>query len=213
MELDDIVMHWTYCYHVTFETNLASICQSHILCPAQSLLKQANRHDFLRRRRARNLLLRVEGRDILIRNQYPLAPESLDLGATGTLEEYVECLNSYVYFWPGTASGPVDDGIRMFYRTNGTPSVVIRIPTCALINANQASSVYVSTCNTGAAWTAQGLRSRRSPEVFQPFDEFSERPANIQEICFAGRVCLPEQTGYSISLSGPWRTLCGQSRH
>lgn len=100
---------------------------------------------------------RIEGQRILIRNQLPLDPYSLDLGATVTLEEYVACLNSFVYFWPGTALGPRENGVRMFERTNGAVSVVIRVSTRSLIDVNRDSLTYVATCNTGAAWTEQGL--------------------------------------------------------
>jgi hypothetical protein len=196
---------WTHSYHVTSAANLVSIRQSRVLLPTQTLLKQAKRHYFLRRRRTRDVLLRIEGQQILIRNQVPLDPYSLDLGATGTLPEYVACLNSFVYFWPGTALGPREDGVRMFERTNGTLSIVIRMPTRSLIDTNPASPTYVATCNTGVAWTEQGTRSRRGPDVFQPVETFSEQPSSIHEICFGGDVRLPEDAEYGTNPAGPWR--------
>lgn len=147
---------------------------------------------------------RIEGQRILIRNQLPLDPYSIDLGATVTLAEYVAYLNSFVYFWPGTALGPRENGVRMFERTNGAVSVVIRVSTRSLIDVNRDSLTYVATCNTGAAWTEQGKRSRRGPEVFQSIERFSEQPASIHEICFAGEVRLPEDVEYGTNPEGRW---------
>jgi hypothetical protein len=207
MNLEELFIIWTHSYHVTAAANLVSIRQSRVLWPTHTLLKRAKRHYFLRRRRSRDILLRIEGQQILIRNQAPLDPGSLDLGATGTLEKYVAWLNSYVYFWPGTALGPREDGMRMFERTTGTRSIVIRVPTRSLIAANRASPACVATCNTGVAWTEQGIRSRRGPEVFQPIAKFSEQPASIHEICFGGDVRLPESAEYGTNPTGPWHTF------
>lgn len=207
MKLEQILTLWTYCYHVTSESNLESIQQSRVLSPAETLLKGAKMHHFLRLRRTGDLLLRIEANDVLVRNQCPLDPDSLDLGTTGTLEEYVECLNSHVYFWPGTASGPIEDGVRMFERTDRTSSVVMRVLTASLLDANSTLPIYVSTCNTGVAWKERGNRSRRGPEVFQTVEAFSAQPDNVHEICFANNVCLPQNTEYGTSPNGPWRAL------
>jgi hypothetical protein len=207
MNLEELCIIWTHSYHVTSAANLVSIRQSRVLWPTHTLLKRAKKHYFLRRRRTRDIPLRVEGQQILIRNQSPLDPSSLDLGATGTLEEYVASLNSYVYFWPGTALGPREDGVRMFERTNGKRSIVIRVPTRSLLEANRASPTCVATCNTGVAWTEQGRRSRRGPEVFQPVEKFSEQPASIHEICFGNDVRLPESAEYGTNPAGPWHAF------
>lgn len=196
---------WTHSYHVTSDANLVSIRQSRVLWPTQTLLKRAKHPYFLRRRRTRDVLLQIEGQQVLIRNQVPLDPNSLYLRATVTLAEYVACLNSFVYFWPGTTLGPREDGVRMFERTNGTVSIVIRVPTRSLIDTNRDSPTYVATCNTGVAWIDQGPRSQRGPEVFQTVGSFSEPPASIHEICFGGEVRLPTDAEYGENPEGPWR--------
>jgi hypothetical protein len=208
MELEQIWAVWTHCYHITSADNAISIRRSRLLQPAQTLLIQAKREDLLNRRRTEDVLLRMEGgQHVLIRNQCPLDPDSLDLGPTGTLAGYVACLNSHVYVWPGTASGPIDDGVRMVENSSCVRSIIVKVPTRSLFHANRTVSAYVSTCNTGVAWTERGIKSRRGPEVFQPIMEFSEDPLRIREICFAGNVSLSGDTEYSGSPVGPWRTL------
>lgn len=207
MNLEQISAIWTHSYHVTSVANLVPIRQSRTLLPTQTLLDRAKRHYFLRRRRTRDVLIRVDGHQILIRNQIPLDPKSLDLGATGTLKDYVACLNSYVYFWPGTALGPNEDGVRMFERTNGKHSIMIRVLTRSLIDRNRASPMFVATCNTGVAWTVQGIKSRRGPEVFKAIDVFLEQPTSIHEICFGGNVRLPDGAEYGITPTGPWQAF------
>src|ERR1035438_4994956 len=207
MKLERLCAVWSHSYHVTSGANLASIRKSRVLWPAGTLLERANRPHFVRRRRTEDLLLRVEALQVLIRNQIPLDPSSLDLGSTCTLEEYVVCLNSYVFFWPGTAIGPSNDGVRMFERTDGTRAIVIRVPTRSLIEANLAAPKYVATCNTGVTWTERGIKARRGPEVFQCLDEFSEQPAHIHEICFKGEIRLPDSAELGSSPTGPWSAL------
>jgi hypothetical protein len=207
MNLEQVFNTWTHSYHVTSVANFAPLRHSRVLWPTRTLLERAKRHYFLRRRRTRDVLIRIDGHQVLIRNQIPLDPRSLDLGPTGTLKEYVACLNSYVYFWPGTALGPNKDGVRMFERTNGTHSIIIRVLTRSLVDTNRASPLFLATCNTGVAWTKQGIKSQRGPEVFKAVDVFLEQPTRIHEICFESNVRLPDCTEYGVTLTGPWQAF------
>jgi hypothetical protein len=202
-----IIARWTHCYHVTAALNLRSIRRSRILLPAETLFRSLDRRDLLSRRRTRDVRLRLQGQEILVRNQAPLDPESIDLGSTETFEDYVACLNAHVFFWPGTASGPTPDGTRMFLRTEGVTSAMIRVPSRSLLEVNEGSLVHVSTCNTGASWVVAGKKSRRGVDVFQRTECFSESPARIAEISFRGSVSLPDDSECSTGFRGPWRPL------
>ena len=144
---------------------------------------------------------------MVVRNQCALDPSSLDLDSGATVDEYVACLNARVYFWPGTVSGPVDDGLRMLDHVGSARSQMIQVPSRSLICANAEVEVSVSTCNSGAAWVEGGQKSRRGPQVFQPAEGFAGRVSDIAEISFAGPVCLPKETRYARSPAGPWRRL------
>jgi O-acetyl-ADP-ribose deacetylase (regulator of RNase III) len=197
---------WPYCYHVTSGTNLNSIYRVRTLFPAATIFKEAGQHGICRERRTEDIVLRLDGHDVLIRNQSALSPEALDLAPGELLEDYVSCLNSRVFFWPGTASGPVDDGVRMCHRA-AAGSIILRVPTRSLVSANPAAEVYISTCNTGAAWLDNGRKSRRGREVFELVNGFSGNPASIQEISFVTDIRLPTDTTNSASVTGPWHAL------
>jgi hypothetical protein len=207
VELGQIVAVWTHCYHVTYDANLVSIRHRRAILPADDLLRAARKLQLLRRRRTRDEVLRVEGQEIIVRNQRPLDPAGLDLEPDGTMADYVACLNSHAYFWPGTASGPIDEGVHMFNHAGGRPSIVIRVRSRSLIQANTTAAVYVSTCNTGATRAERGEKHRRGAHVFEPFEGFSEPAARIVEISFSGVVCLPTDTRYASGPTGPWRYL------
>lgn len=206
MDLERIIAVWSHCYHVTFEKNLASIRQWHALLPAQVLFEAAAAGELCGGRRSCDIVLRIRGEQVVVRNQRALDPASLDLGPDGTLGEYVACLNSRTYFWPGTLAGPRDDGLTMLGRP-GPASVMLRIPSRSLIGANPASRLYVSKCNTGAARMEDGLKSRRGPDVFELCERFCGRGSDIVEISFPGAVDLPSDTTYAGGPGGPWRPL------
>ena len=207
MDLQSISAVWSHVFHVTAAANVPSIRRSRVLWPAKTLLEMADRPELVRQRRTENLSVEIESHEVLLRNQIPLNPDLLDLGNAHTLEEYVMCLNSYVFFWPGNADGPRDDALRMFERTNALGAVSLRVPTHSLLERIGALATYVTTCNTGVTWTEQGTKARRGPEVFQNLETFSTNPSLIQEICFQSEVFLPSNTEWSCAPGGPWTAL------
>lgn len=207
VKLETIIAHWTYCYHVTAVVNLQSLRRSPILLPAATLFRRMDRSDLLNVRRTHDVGLRLQGQEILVRNQAPLDPDSIDVGSTETLEDYVTCLNAHVFFWPGTASGPTLDGVRMLQRTAGVTSAIIRVPSRSLLEANDRSLIDVSTCNTGASWVVEGKKSRRGLGVFQRAECFADLPSRIAEISFRGPVSLPADSEWSIDFGRQWHSL------
>ena len=207
VNLEAIIGHWTHCYHVTAVVNLQSLRRSATLLPAATLFRTTDRSDLLSLRRTHDVRLRVQGHEILVRNQAPLDPDSVEVGATETLEDYVTCLNAHVFFWPGTASGPTPDGVRMFQRTTGVTSAIVRVPSRSLLEANESSLIDVSTCNTGASWVVDGKKSQRGLDVFQHAECFTDSPARIAEISFRGPVSLPDDSECSTGLGRPWHSL------
>jgi hypothetical protein len=197
---------WPYCYHVTSGTNLNSIYRARTLLPAATIIREAGQHSIGKERRTEDIILRLKGYDVLVRNQNPLNPEALDLAPGELLEDYVSCLNSRVFFWPGTTSGPVDDGVRMCNQA-AAGSIILRVPCRSLVSANPSADVYISRCNTGAAWLDKGQKSRRGRAVFERINTFSGNPASIQEISFVDDIQLPSDTMKAASVAGPWDAL------
>lgn len=150
MTVSDFVRQWPYCYHITFAVNLVLIQASRCLYSAEALLSAAGEvrgHH----RRLTDKLIQVRGQSVALRNQYALNPQALNLPCDCSLEDYIAFLNERIYFWPGTSIGPVADGIRMLAADGSTmTSVVIRVQSSSLIEANAYATMYVATCNTGA---------------------------------------------------------------
>jgi hypothetical protein len=211
VNLEPIITHWTHCYHVTAVVNLRGIRRSRVLFPAATLFRSTDQSDLLSCRRTRDLQLRFQNQEILVRNQTPLDPDHIDLGSTETFEEYVACLNTYVFFWPGTASGPTLDGARMFRQTVGVKSALTRVPTRSLFEVNEHSIIHLSTCNTGASWLQEGKKSQRGIGVFQRAESFAEPPERIEEIMFRGSVNLPDDSECSTGIGQRWCLLFRQT--
>jgi hypothetical protein len=210
VNLKSVVDHWTYCYHVTAAINLTGIRISRVLFPAATLFCKMGRYDLLSLRRKHDFQLRFQNNEILVRNQTSLDPDHIDFGWTETIEQYIACLNTHVFFWPGVASGPTLDGDRMFRRT-GVKSVMIRVSTRSLLDTNGNSMVYLSSCNTGASWIGKdGKKSQRGIDVFQRAEAFSEPLEKIEEVLFRGPVYLPDDSECSISIGPRWFSLFTQ---
>jgi hypothetical protein len=207
MSLDAIITRWTHCYHVTAVVNLESLRLSATLLPAATLFQLSDRRDLLNCRRTRDVGLRLQDQEVLVRNQIPLDPDSIDLDLTETLGGYVAFLNAHVFFWPGTALGPTQDGMRMFRRTSGLNSAMIRVASRSLLEANDGARVRLSTCNTGASWIVNEVKSQRGPSVFQLVERFAEPPSKIEEISFLGSVHLPKDSEYCTSFDLLWQSL------
>ena len=207
MKTDDLCVYWSHLYHITAEINLHSIRKAQMLWPTRALLAQANLPEYVRKRRTEDIVLHFQHWPILLRNQIPLDPNSIALGSGCTLEEYIACLNSYIFFWPGTADRATADAVRMFERTNATRAIAIRVPTRSLVEANASLPVYVTSCNTGLTWTEQGIKAPQGPNVFKLLKSFPDEPGRIHEICFKSRICLSDNAQIAISPSGPWNSF------
>jgi hypothetical protein len=210
MDMERFFEIWPYCYHVTSETNLPSLRHSRILSPAEVLFRKAGQNDLIRQRRLVDVLISIDGKDVRVRNQSPLDPEAIDLGGWGFLEDYIRWLNGRVFFWPGTEFGPVEEGTRMFHRSEGH-SIFLRIPTRSLMLANRTSEAYVSTCNTGVARLIEGQKSRRGPWEFYSAIGFLGSPTQIVEVSFVDSVFLTSDTVYAMRLGGLWMNLFSSS--
>jgi hypothetical protein len=206
MQVVDVSRYWPHCYHVTFLRNLASIRVCQTLLPADLLFAEAGRLELSTRRREKDVLLRIAGKDVMVRNQRALNPDTLDLGPGETLPQYVQYLNSRTYFSPGQEMIPTDSVLSLFERTL-LPSVVMQIPTWSLLRMNDPRIVTISKCNSGASWLDGGKRSRRSLSSFVAPVSFVGAAAEIVEVSIEGPAQLPGDTRYSLRPRGPWLRL------
>jgi hypothetical protein len=111
MNVESIIARWTHCYHVAAVINLPSVRRCGALLPAATLFRLSDRGDLLNCRRINNMRLQLQGLEVLVRNQIPLDPNSIDVGLTETFEAYVACLNERVFFWPGGSYAGRDEDV------------------------------------------------------------------------------------------------------
>ena len=125
-----------FLYHLTASQNLAHIRQTRLLRPAAVLMKQAGRTELLRQRRPTHEPIQIGKWKIVLRDQSPLHRGNLKLLEGTDFEDFIESLNSRVFFWPGRVSGPTDYGVRHFERYQNEHPAILRVRFQSLIEAN-----------------------------------------------------------------------------
>jgi hypothetical protein len=181
-----------FAYHLTARANLPSIERARRLDPAAAIFARANRQDLLRTRRRGMTSVAVGHEKIIIRDQDPLHPGNCALTDGFSFEDLVELLNSFVYFWPGTAEGPNDYGRRHLARyAKIEDAAVLRIPTASLLAANPTLTPHASAYNSGSPRCSGGRKSPRGPDTFLPFANFPHTPGKVIELTFKAPVSLP----------------------
>lgn len=152
--------------------------------------------------------IQLHNHTVVLRNQRALHPNAVELPTNCSLKEYVGFLNERVFFWPGTSSGPIAEGIRLLAGHPATlPAVVIRIETKSLIETNEASVFQVATCNTGAAWLDGSKKSRRSFDLCCALASYTADPGAIIEISLPGSAILPGSAEYSVGGLDRWTAV------
>jgi hypothetical protein len=196
-----------YLYHLTDSSNISRMARTGCIAPAIVLFERAARPDFLRRKRDTHERIRI-GRDVIvIRDQAPLHKGNLSLPAGYTFEEFVESLNSRVFFWPGTAPSPISYGIRHFERYKNENPAILRLTFASLLLANTLANATFCRYNSGSPRCSYGARSPRGPQTFVPAAEFEGTPSQVVEVTFASELALPADTEVGSHPSGPWRPL------
>jgi hypothetical protein len=112
-----------------------------------------------------------------------------------------------VFFWPGTADGPIAYGVRHFGRYAPEQPAILRIPTGSLIAANPDIELRFSRCNSGSPRWSRGIPGKRGDNTFQSSDAFSLGPTRVVEVTVRGSVVLPQDTSRGPHPAGPWTPL------
>lgn len=205
--LSDFIALRPFAFHLTARANHPVLVRARRLDTAAAILAQASRLDLLTQRRPDAVTLSVDGRDVLLRDQSPLHRGNIHFDDGWTLETLVEDLNHRVFFWPGTAAGPIDYGLRHFERYEGERPMVLRITTADLVASNSALEPQFCAFNSGAPRTTNGAKSPRGPRTFLPAERFERRASQVIELTFRGSVSLPDSTEWADSYTSPWQPL------
>jgi hypothetical protein len=131
-----------------------------------------------------------------VRDQDPLREGNCGLPAGFEFEDLIGLLNEHVFFWPGTAEGPIPAGRNHFGRyAEEVGAHVLRVRTSSMFAANPRP--LFCRYNSGAPRCNPRVgRSPRGRDTFVSAELFNGGPSNVVECVFRGAVSLPEDVEY-----------------
>lgn len=196
-----------YLFHLTSSRNLDRLGRTMRMDCAAQLLVDAGRPEVVRSKRRHSEMVQVRGDVVHIRDQAPLHAGNTALSGGWLIEDFIQCLNQKVFFWPGTSRGPIAYGIRHYERYREEAPVILRIPTVSMFAANDGHPPLFCRFNSGSPRCSYGQPSPRSPETFQPAVQAAFGAARVVEVVFDFSAVLPGDAEVGLSPSGPWAQL------
>ena len=193
-----------YSYHVTDAENLASLISTARIDTAAEIMRAAGRSDLLRWRRTEAIKLVVNGLNVTLKDQKPLIERTMDL-ESGDFGDFVEFLNSHVFFWPGTSNGPVQSGVRLHGHYESEGPMLLRIPTRDLFEENSDLEPLFCPFNSGAPRQQHGQRVRRGAHLFSDAASFGRTEGQVIELAFRSSIHIPRTAEYLEQ--GAWARL------
>lgn len=177
-------------YHLTATPNAARIRDTGLICPASALYRSAGMTPSIRTRRAKGQWIEFGGERVHIRDQAPLHRGNIMFSGGWKFEDLVAHLNDHVFFWPGTASGPIAYGLRHFQRYAGDDTAVLSFDTRAVFAANLKPGPRFCKYNSGSPRCSKGRGSPRGPDTFLDARAFPHNPSEVIEVTFPSIVSL-----------------------
>jgi hypothetical protein len=190
-------------YHLTAVENLKSIVSAQKLRCANALLKEAGLLQQAVLRREEHLRLRTNEGTMLIRDQKPLVSGAIEFEEGWDLMRFVEYVNQHVFFWPGTAVGPINPGLNHFERYRAECPVILRLAT----QDADPNSLRFSRYNSGAPRCSGGKYSPRGSRTYLAANEFPGTASEVVEVVATGEFALPTNVEMSFDLGLTWKPL------
>jgi hypothetical protein len=194
-------------YHLTDPTNLVVMCEFAQIHPASVLLEQAGQLRLMHTRRKAHPRVRIGERQVVLRDQAPLHSGNIALAEGFGMPDLLASLNSRIFFWPGSETGPIDYGIRHFERYRQEQPVMLRIRFESLLEANPGVQPLLCGYNSGSPRCVAGAKSPRGPDTFLRASDFDGRPSGVVEVTFATSLRIPGDAQYGRQPTGPWSRL------
>lgn len=178
-------------YHLTATANLKGIRSDGVLWPAAHILRAARIPRLIKTKRPDCCDVPFKGRTVNLRDQHPLHAGNTGLLDGWEFSDFVAHLNEHVFFWPGTATGPISYGCRHFSRYLNGDTVVLVFDAAALIEANPKRAPLFCRYNSGSPRCTKGKPSPRGASTFRTVADFNGVPSNVVEVVFRGPVSIP----------------------
>jgi hypothetical protein len=191
IDIEDIIRLRPYLFHLTDSRNADRILRTGTLEPASRIMTMMGREDLLEMKRATHVGVGVGSDVVFLRDQAPLYAGNMKLPADWRFETFVRKLNDRVFFWPGSASGPIAYGVRHFNRYEAEEPAILRIRLASLVEANERIQLEVCRYNSGSPRWSRGIPAPRGPSTFLRLADVSFAASQIVEVTVAGPVRLP----------------------
>ncbi len=203
-ELDQFIRTRPVLYHLTRRSNAERIQRMQRMQTAVEILTLAGRPEWFRQRRRESVVVGVNGDSVHLRDQAPLHKGNVGLHEGWSFEDLVLYLNNHVFFWPGTAKGPIEYGRRHFARYAGEDNAILVFQTSELFTSNVDKGPRFCAFNSGSPRCTDGRKSPRGPATFQSHSETGCTPGRVIEVTFAHEVSL---VGCTIDVRSPHEFL------
>jgi hypothetical protein len=188
--IDQFVECRPYLFHLTARSNALEIVRRRQIESASQLLRRAGRGVLLRQKREDHVAIEIDGHRVQLRDQAPLHAGNIEYAGQWRLPDVIETLNDRIFFWPGTASGPIVYGRRHFerYRIEDVVVIVLAAHDAFRINADAMPSFC--RYNSGSPRCSGGRKSPRGPDTFLSAAEFVGSASQVVEVTFLHRFAL-----------------------
>jgi hypothetical protein len=189
-------------YHCTTPANLPCIKHEMALYSAAKIAP-----DRTRIARDRDTLVIFGSHAVTLRDQCALRRGQMHLDRW-SWEDLLAALNGRVFFWPQEPDRRSRYAGKFVeaYRKKGQSVVILRIPVFALMEANPGNDLYFCKYNSGGPRISAGKKSPRGPDTFRLLHDWHDRPSDVAEVSFVGKVVLPPSTEVSHGSRG-WQLL------
>lgn len=198
-----------FLYHVTARENAGPLADTRVLQPAETLLRWAGRPELVRERRRDDLSVKAGVHRLVLKDQKPLIEANVQLPVGWEFGDLVAYLNRHVFFWPGSADGPIVQGQRLHSHYEADSPLVVRVRTASLLAANPEGIPLFAAFNTGAPRRQRGERVARGPDLFTIAADFPRRAFEVVEVVFRSQVPLPEDA--EVAAESGWVLLGDRS--
>jgi hypothetical protein len=190
-----------YLYHNTSRANLPLIMQMMRLDSAATILDHSDRRCEIHVRRVGQLALATSAP--LLQSQRLLIEKNIRFEAGWKMPNLLERLNTLVFFWPGTKSGPIQKGRDHGPSTDGPgDTMTLRVPAReAFIVGKPLFCKY----NSGSPRHTSGRPSPRGPDTFLTEVDFRWTPSKVAEVVFEHDFALPSSTQVFDQEKGCWK--------
>jgi hypothetical protein len=204
MEKEKLIEKVPFIYHLTDKRNLDFILQTKMLQSATVLISMSDsekKEVLVSTRRTAHETFKIGQKSVWIRDQRPLNA-ALDKCLTHgwTRAQYIQLLNSRVFFWPNLKRLKVHFG-----RYENEKPIIFKIALKEALQLNpNAELCHLNSGATRPLGMLGGKAPERGPNTFLPVETYDKGIQKLAEVTFPNSFNLPNDFFIGESPDGNW---------